>query len=373
MDQPTAISEPGQGGARPRRTWWRRAQWVAIPLLVFAAAEGLARAWVARVSGRTFLDRAERVARSGSIDFLFVGSSRVAASIDSGAFAEEIGKARGRQVHAVNMGTGYATLVEHDLALRELARAYPEAMKGCVVLIEAPGGIPDGLCDGRGRWDEPWSFEGEAIRLAPMLRPGDIPALWRSGFNLADKIHFTARDLGNSSILIAQREVLAESIADGLKARAYSLLIGKRPEVEKADLATGGGIQADPATVARNRGLARIDAARWLEDRRPIGPNWDDRVIGSIVRRVKAMEGGRVVFTGKCRSTRSRWRSCGLRYESPTARPSASKHEPGARRSSNSTNPSPTRHSPTSGTSRNPDPPGSPGGWQWNLSINNNV
>jgi hypothetical protein len=168
-------------------------------------------------------------------------------------------------------------------------------MRGCVVLIEAPGGIPDGLCDGRGRWDEPWSFEGEAIRLAPLLRPGDIPALWRSGFNLADKIHFTARDLGNSSILIAQREVLAESIADGLKARAYSLLIGKRPEVEKADLATGGGIQADPATVARNRGLARVDAARWLEDRRPIGPNWDDRVIGSIVRRVKAM-GGRVVF-----------------------------------------------------------------------------
>ena len=231
----------------------------------------------------------------GAVDFLFVGSSRVAASIDVSAFAEVVGQARGREVRAVNLGTGYATLVEHDLALRELGRVYPESMKGCVVLIEAPGGIPDGLADGRGRWDEPWSYEGEAVRLAPSLRPGDIPALWRSGFDLADKIHFTVRDLGNFSTLIAHREVLAESIADGLKARSYSLLLGKRPEGEKADLATGGGIRADPATVARNRELARSFAERWLQDDRPIGPDWDDRVIGSIVRRVKAM-GGRVAF-----------------------------------------------------------------------------
>jgi hypothetical protein len=295
MTPTTMIDEPGQGAPRLLQGWWRRLQWVVIPLVVFGAAEALARAWVSRVSGRTFLDRAERVARSGPVDFLFVGSSRVAASIDIGTFAGELARTRGRDVRAVNMGTGYATLVEHDFALRELAGKYPEAMKGCVVLIEAPGGIPDGLGDGRGRWDQPWSYEGEATWLAPLLRPGDLPALWRSGFDLADKVHFTARDLGNASILIARREVLAESIADGLRARAESLLLDQRPEAEKADLATGGGIRTDPATVTRNRGLARVDARRWLEDRRPIGPDWDDRVLGSIVRRVKAM-GGRVAF-----------------------------------------------------------------------------
>jgi hypothetical protein len=296
MTDPTTIDDPGQPPPRPRRKWWARAKWVLIPLLVFATAEGLARKWVARVAARTFLHRAERVARASSIDFLFIGSSRVAAAVDADLFAEEVGRSLGRPVRAVNMGTGFSTLAEHELALRQLAQDHPASMQGCVVMIEAPGGIPDGLSFGHTRWDEPWSQLGEAIRLAPLLHPGDVPALWRSGFDLSDKIHFSLRALGNGSTLIAHHELIATTFFDVCNAYASSLLLrDRKPRAEAADLASDGGIRGDRESIERARRHAEELAPQWAEDRRVIGPSWDDRVIGSIVRRVHAI-GGRVVF-----------------------------------------------------------------------------
>jgi hypothetical protein len=288
QDRPVAVTTASTTG------WLGWAQWVVIPLLVFAASEAGARVWMSRIGHLTFLARAERAAQGGPIDDLFVGTSRVAAAVDVDAFADEAARCIGRRPRAVNMGTGYSTLVEHFFGIKTLLRDRPDALRGGVVLIEAPGGIPDAITIAN-RWDEPWTYEGETTRIVPHLRPGDLPDVWRSGLSFGDKLNFSFRTLTRGSALLAYRELIGMTLMDVFRGRvAGAVAPAAGHDKPAADLAERGGIRTDQEGVRRARSLAVEMAATWAADQRPIG-RWGDRVVGSLVKLILEA-GGRVVF-----------------------------------------------------------------------------
>lgn len=68
-------------------------------------------------------------------DFLFIGSSRVAASINETTFVE------GSPQTSINVGRGYTTAGTHLIALQKIIKNNPNFLKDAKVFIELPGGV----------------------------------------------------------------------------------------------------------------------------------------------------------------------------------------------------------------------------------------
>lgn len=278
-----------------------RAQWLIIPCLVFAAAELVARhrAAVGDLELSLFMGQAVQAARSGPLDYLFVGTSRVAAAIDAEVFADEVSRRQPRAARVVNMGTGYSTLPQHYLGLRRLVRDYPESLRGCVVFVEVPGGS-DAIWQGR-RWDEAWVNKGQAHRVAALVESSDLGPMWYSALPLADKLELSARFLGRRSAIVAHREALRRWFfkkLESLSVKGMSTVLRRRLEPvgprPAADLADAGGIRTDLDHIEAIRQLAVTTADVWARDQ-TASRGWDRGVIGDIVRLVRGA-GGEVVF-----------------------------------------------------------------------------
>ena len=104
------------------------------------------------------------------IDVLFIGSSRVAAAIDTQAFAEAL---PGPRPNVVNAGAGYTTAAEFHLALRNTFREHPDRLRNAVIFIEAPYGMPDSTT-----WSDRWSHPDSPETLIPLLHWEDVASYW---------------------------------------------------------------------------------------------------------------------------------------------------------------------------------------------------
>lgn len=82
------------------------------------------------------------VVRDNPVKYIFIGSSRVASSINSAEFSKAIGCVES-DLATVNMGAGYSTLMEHSLGLKKLAKALPNKLNDTIVFLEAPNYLPD--------------------------------------------------------------------------------------------------------------------------------------------------------------------------------------------------------------------------------------
>jgi hypothetical protein len=109
-------------------------------LLALVVAELSLRATVGRKTA--WYTAAAQIAKVAPVDYIFVGSSRVAASIDEKYFEQAISQRSGRNVKALNMGMGYCSLANHYFGLRMLLRLNPRNLRGVTVFIEAPLGLP---------------------------------------------------------------------------------------------------------------------------------------------------------------------------------------------------------------------------------------
>jgi hypothetical protein len=270
-----------------------RTQWVVIPLLLFLVLECTVRFWGS--SGPVFWDIVEQSVQPGAVHFLFIGSSRVAASIDEKLFEEELLRQRPHPARAINVGTGYSYLLQHYLGLRNALRRYPEPLRGCVVFVETAAGLPEySTVDG-----SEWYFDGRPDLLTQVLRLEDFPTMWVSAMPLEDKWHLSFRWLTRGSLLLARghgvaMRVLAQT-SDRLGEKIVSALPGIRTESPRpADLTTDGGVRTDQEGIALARRLALESARREMSDQRPLG-KWTETVLEQIVVLVR-QAGGQVVF-----------------------------------------------------------------------------
>lgn len=272
---------------------FRRTQWVVVPLLLFFVLECTVRFWGS--SGPAFWDIVEQSVQPGAVHFLFVGSSRVAASVDEKIFEEELRRHRPHPARAINVGTGYSYLLQHYLGLRNALHRYPEHLRGCVVFVETAGGLPEySTVDG-----SEWYFDGRPDLLTQVLRLEDLPTMWVSTMPLNDKWHLSFRWLTKWSLLLSRGQGVAvralAKTSERLGEKIVSVLPGIRTESPRpADLTTDGGVRTDQEGIVLARRLALESARRELSDQRPLG-KWTETVLGQIVSLVQ-QAGGQVVF-----------------------------------------------------------------------------
>jgi hypothetical protein len=265
--------------------------WLLIPGLAFAALEAYARATVARVP--SWYRAAERIAGTQPVGTVFIGSSRVQASITPRVFDETLASRGVHRGRALNLGRGYTTDVEHYLGLRRLLTSHPRQLQGLLVFAELEA-VPWPT-----RWEQqPWAFEQAPEILVDVIRFRDLPAFWRSsGMPVEARAHVTQQALLRPFASITRRVRLRQQLGRTL----VPWLVeesdpGPGPRLG-ADLEGPGpasSIRTDPAAVARARAVAEDINAKAMRQQAPVR-DWAGTVPEDIVRLVQS-HGGQVVF-----------------------------------------------------------------------------
>lgn len=270
-----------------------RNQWIVIPSLVFLLLECTFRYWGS--SGPVFWDIVEQSVQRGPVHVLFIGSSRVAASIDEKLFEEELLRYRPHPARAINVGTGYSYLLQHYLGLRNVLRSHPEYLRGCAVFVEAADGLPE-YSTVKGK---DWYVDGRPELLTQVLKLGDFPKMWVSAMSLDDKWYLSFRWLTRGSVLFARGNGMARKTLTKATEKLIAAITAAWPGMQTEsqpppDLTTAGGIRTDQEGIMLARRLSLEEAHRELSDQRPLG-KWTETVLGQIVFLVQ-QAGGRVVF-----------------------------------------------------------------------------
>lgn len=229
-----------------------------------------------------FYAPAEEFVAEGPVDYLFVGTSRVAGSVSPQVIATTLSDSLKRPIRVVNVGKGYSTLVMHYYGLRRLYQKQPNHMHGALVMIEAPSGIP--LYQD---WDEDWTTERWPTLLGPFLTSDNLlPFLLRSPNSLQAKATAVA-----AAPLRAVR--FARYIHPALEEKVNDRFDFPAEEGPVADLSNAGGIRTDSAGVALVRkGVKEESREEAVPSQRQ---QWEGSVIASILQLVRS-HGGDVIF-----------------------------------------------------------------------------
>ena len=262
--------------------------------LLFTTAECTARRW--EYPQHAWYPGARLAMRTTPARALFVGTSRVAASIDTEAFDRLVPRAASDPRVSFNLGQGFSTIVEHALGLRMLADE--GRLRDVTVFVEAPLGLPDAS-----RWTDVWLLYGQPQLLLSVMLGRDLPRLWRSDMPVDTKLAAMGRfALGPSRLVTYQERIrdglltrgsgAAERLAEVLLPEAWRTPLGASGGT--GTLRAVGGIRTDLLDRERARQLAVEEGRRALEHERLVA-DWDETVVADIVRSVHAA-GGRVAF-----------------------------------------------------------------------------
>ena len=125
----------------------RLLQWLIVPIVIVLVAEVGAHHLLAHHTEWYEQHQPK------SIDFVFVGSSRVEAGFDEHAFQRRLYERTGTFQKAWNVGAGNSTMAAHYLGIRNFIRDRGGA-KGLTVFFELDKGIPSQLF--AGTWRDSW-------------------------------------------------------------------------------------------------------------------------------------------------------------------------------------------------------------------------
>jgi hypothetical protein len=199
-----------------------------------------------------YADAADRFVRA-PVRFVFIGSSRVAQAVVAETFSGEMPRA---DDIALNLGRGYSTLAEHFFGLRRLAAASPRGLRGAVVFLEAPEGMPD-----LSRWTDPWfQFEDRSL-LRMTMRVSDLPAFWSySTGTFEDKVSISVGEVSSLAGLRGSWSYYARA--------GWHALTGGKAGDGKADtdLSEAGGVQTGREMFIAARNLAEALSRRAVQD-----------------------------------------------------------------------------------------------------------
>lgn len=189
---------------------------------------------------------------SSSIGAIFIGSSRVGASIHAGTFAKVADFAPAERV--LNMGRGYSRLIQHYLGLRNVLDSDPKCLLGTIVFLEAPTGVPD-----HSTFADSWEFGEAPQQLTMQLQASDLPTMWRHQGSRAFKPTFEFLT-GPSRALIYRdwiRRLLRRRITGRLKDLALGVTMS---DGASADLAGASGVRTDRIGIGLVRQKMIADA-----------------------------------------------------------------------------------------------------------------
>lgn len=223
--------------------------------------------------------------RGDTLDILFLGSSRVAASVDPATFDSVASTTARRTVRSFNLGMGFSTFHEIFFGLRQLAQR--GELEGRLVVIEAPGGMPK-----HARWDEPW-FDGDTrIMLSRYMEAKDLVDMWKQAdMTIPDKILVSIEVLGGLQNNFWRLRIIALDRVRGMLHDFGSLFRPRSEEVATAPAVelvfSRGGIRVEQSRLQAVRKAALEFAATEYASTRP-WTGWDSTVFRDIVDLVRA-------------------------------------------------------------------------------------
>ena len=273
---------------------WSWAQWGILPVLVWVAAENYFAAWVVPREGGYVSESASPDREK--IDFVFVGSSRVAAALDPTAFAAEYERVSGRTVRALNLGGGGRDHRLHLFGLRNLFADYPERFGGCTVLLEAPFGLAHHY-----PLDTAWFAKGQwpSRQVVSQIRTEDLADIWRAHPSWIQRAKFAGLAIQRSVQTLYFRRLIGRSLRwkvdEVAEAVAARVGLRHRSQVPDLDLYARGGIRTDrdavDDAVVAARTLVRQDA----ETQVSFG-TWHGTALEGLKDLVRENGGGLILF-----------------------------------------------------------------------------
>ena len=223
----------------------------------------------------------ESLAKKETVNYVFLGSSRVACSINSEVFTKSVGGATSRGI-AVNMGKGYSTLVEHLFGIERLIAVRPRKLTGVTVFLEAPYGNPDLVT-----WQQSWLYPDNPELLAKTMRFAELGRFW-----------FKSEADLKSKLLVTAQMMSATVRANGRwKAVIYNLLQVDGYEIAKGPLWLGMEVRTDSEGVRNARKLAVTLTDAGIRDQQTIAWElWEKTVLKSLNDRIRGAGGRLVLF-----------------------------------------------------------------------------
>lgn len=267
--------------------------WILIPVIGFAVTESkLRESYIAFTAG---WHTVSQMSGDKHIDAIFIGTSRTFYGVDEERFSSELSKLTGRRFFSYNIGAGDTRLTFNYMGLRNLYHQHPAQVRGCIIFIEAPGGIPEYLL-----WTDEWTYQRAEQLLVPNMQWEDLPRLWRSHMTTEKKLDMTTRFLFFGTITFAQRHIIRyEFFLKGQQFTEGLLLdLGAKPR-ESTELRTDKFLREGIKTVEDiNRNAKKLFDDYYIREKdmleRP-WREWDKSILGDLVTMVQR-NGGRVVF-----------------------------------------------------------------------------
>ena len=276
---------------------WNKIQWILIPIIILFLFSFLFLPRELSQKHATWYSSALKKVKKGPVDIIFIGSSRVAASIDTNIVERILSMKQGRNVRVLNLGWGYSTLQEHYFGLRNLWESAPNNLKGCTVFIEAMCGLPQNVT-----WDDSWVHPDRKQLILDLLRVEDLSLLWQSKTKPEEKWYLLSHYfLKHFPSLLYRDELRYKFFKNGetwltSSCQKYSSTLIKKKKIS-VDLTKKGGIRTDEEGIKFARKLAIEIAHKIEQNPSPIGNWWGKKsVLIDIINLVQTQMKGKVVL-----------------------------------------------------------------------------
>ncbi len=285
--------------------------YILIPLLLFGGAELFFRQW--KIYGDDYgLPYLAENPEEQNFDVLFLGSSRVAASINTEVFEDVLARTSSTydDPKVLNYGFGYTTMFQYYATIKRMAENNEDAFKGKYVFLEAPAGIPFW-----NKTSDPWIVNQSDVRMVTSLLDNEtLNILWKeSDYDFEEKMRLSLLHAGQKSDLYSKRYYFRIGIINKLGGIIDNNLTSKSDQGKKDDnpeieMDGSGGIRTDQKGVEQVRDKVLSTRDLYVEDPDNTNPtdygvpfipsykaDWEKSRLRDIVEIVQE-HGGTVVF-----------------------------------------------------------------------------
>ncbi len=211
--------------------------------------------------------------------FVFMGSSRVAASIDSEIAKETIQESTNKVVESVNIGQGFTTFHQYFLYLKKVIQEKPELSKNIHLFIEAPNGTSEWSTWAKSKW---FNIE-QPQYLINVLTFSDLFKYWSLQKSWRKKVSLTMSFLLRPIHLLTYQS----QIRNGVLSRFNDLYKNIfQVEIKEMNLAQEGGIQANAASIELIKESA-VSRYKKIIQTRPAYQSWTKTVLYDLIKLAK--------------------------------------------------------------------------------------
>jgi len=211
---------------------------------------------------------------SNPVGFIFVGTSRTSASIDTEEWSKQFEGSSIKQGSSINLGQGAATMHYSFLGIKNALKNHPNDFKGTTLMIEAPGQTLKPA-----EWSGSWTARNPGL-ISQELENEDLIGLINS--TTEDK-YWLCFEKFIPLQLYHKRGYIKNMVVFWRIENALEDVLVKEDQKDNSDLTVDGGIRTDKEGIK----LVRQEALKELDSLSQAYSGWDNSVVDSLINLAK--------------------------------------------------------------------------------------